>query len=132
MQRINEIKSIMRQLKDSKATTESLENVKLVTESEDTETENDTSNFDLIIAKLEDILSRFEKVIAAAEGAANDDTPAEDEAEEPAEDEAEEPAPEDEEAAEESYTRSLERRIEDLERRFTESRRRSACRRFTR
>ena len=40
---------------------------------------------------------------------------------------------EDEEAeAEESYQRSLEYRLAALERRFTESRRRKACRKFTR
>lgn len=139
MARINEIKSIMRQLKDSKTFNESLINE---AEESDTTTENDTSNFDLIIAKLEDILSRFEKVIAAAEGDTDDETPAEDEesgeepadgeeSEEPAEDEeSEEPA--EDETAEESYTRSLERRIRDLERRYTESRRRQACRRFAR
>ena len=86
MARINEIKSIMRQLKDSKSFNESL-----ITESneEDTATENDTSDADLVIARLEDILARFEKVIAAAEGDEEDETPAEDEEseEEPAEDE---------------------------------------------
>lgn len=139
MARINEIKSIMRQLKDSKTFNESLINE---AEESDTTTENDASESDLVIARLEDILSRFEKVIAAAEGDTDDETPAEEESEEePAEEESEEEPVEDEESeeepaedetAEESYTRSLERRIRDLERRYTESRRRSACRRFTR
>lgn len=138
MARINEIKSIMRQLKDSKTFNESFINE---AEESDTTTENDASESDLVIARLEDILSRFEKVIAAAEGDTDDETPAEDEEseEEPAEEEeSEEPAEEEEseegkdETAEESYTRSLERRIRDLERRYTESHRRLACRRFTR
>ena len=141
MARINEIKSIMRQLKDSKTFNESLINE---AEESDTTTENDACESDLVIARLEDILSRFEKVIAAAEGDTDDETPAEDEEseeepaeeeeseEEPVEDEASEEEPAEDETAEESYTRSLERRIRDLERRYTESRRRSACRRFTR
>ena len=141
MARINEIKSIMRQLKDSKSFNESLINE---ADKENTDTENDASQSDLVIARLEDILSRFEKVIAAAEGGDEEETPAEDEEagapeeseeaedeatedEEPTEDEATE-----EESAEESYTRSLEKRIANLERRFTESRRRLACKRFTR
>lgn len=136
MARINEIKSIMRQLKDSKSFNESLINE---ADKENADTENDASQSDLVIARLEDILSRFEKVIAAAEGEDEEETPAEDEeAEVPEESEegeeeepTEEPA-EEEDAAEESYTRSLEKRIANLERRFTESRRRLACKRFTR
>ena len=138
MQRINEIKSIMRQLKESK--NESLITAKSVNEEaeNDTSTENDTSDADLLLARLEDIITRFEKALANVDGegeeeqANDDEEQAEDE--EPAEDE-EEAAPaedEDEEQAEESYTRSLEDRLSALERRFTESRRRSLCKRFTR
>ena len=112
--RTDEIKNIMRQLRDSK--NESVLN-RVNEESGDVNTENDASESDLLLARLEDIISRFEKVIAAATG------------EEPAEDEA--PA-EDEEPAEESYQRSLEKRLAALERRFTESRRRSRCSRLYR
>ena len=128
--RTDEIKNIMRQLRDSK--NESVLN-RVNEESGDVNTENDASESDLLLARLEDIISRFEKVIAAATGEepAEDEAPAEDEEptedEEPAEDEA--PA-EDEEPAEESYQRSLEKRLAALERRFTESRRRSRCSRF--
>ena len=131
MQRVNEIKSIMRQLKESHLKNES-STQRAINESmrdsvnEEIDTENDASETDVILARLEDILSRFEKVLSA-------------ETEEPAEEEEtteeevveEEPA-EDEEAAEESYTRQLERRIADLERRFTESRRMKFCSRFKR
>lgn len=136
--RTDEIKNIMRQLRDSK--NESVLN-RVNEDSEDVNTENDASESDLLLARLEDIISRFEKVIAAAVGEApaedeepiEDEEPTEDEApaedEEPNEDEA--PA-EDEEPAEESYQRSLEKRLAALERRFTESRRRSRCSRFYR
>lgn len=153
--RTDEIKNIMRKLRDSK--NESVENkvaetteaskcdeslVHTVNEEDDTvDTENSTSETDLVLARLEDILARFEKVIAAAGGEeepAEDTEPAEEEEaaeEEPAEEEseeepAEEEPAEEEEAAEESYTRSLEDRIAALERRFTESRRRSLVKRF--
>lgn len=157
--RTDEIKNIMRKLRDSKnesverdvtenkavETTESSKCdeslVHTVNEEDDAvDTENSTSETDLVLARLEDILARFEKVIAAAGGEeepAEDEEPAEEEpAEEPAEDEEpaeEEPAeeePAEEEQAEESYTRSLEDRIAALERRFTESRRRSLVKRF--
>ena len=135
--RTDEIKNIMRQLRDSK--NESVVN-RVNEASEDVNTENDASESDLLLARLEDIISRFEKVIATATGEepAEDEAPAEDEEpteeeqaedEEPAEDEA---TAEDEEQAEESYQRSLEKRLAALERRFTESRRRSRCSRFYR
>lgn len=142
MQRINEIKSIMRQLKESK--NESLFATSSVNEEADnnTSTENDTSEDDLLLARLEDIITRLEKALVnldvegKEEDDDNSDTPAEDEETEeaPADDEEsedEEPA-EDEEPEEEPAEESLERRIANLERRFTESRRRSLCRRFTR
>ena len=135
MSRINEIKSIMRKLRDSK--NESVEssgcravNEALRSVNEDTDTENDASEADLVLARLEDILSRFEKVIAAAEGGDEEDMSDEDMGEEEAP--AEEEGGEEEEAAEESYTRSLEDRLAALERRFTESRRRAMCRSFRR
>ena len=127
LSRTDEIKNIMRQLRDSNVKNESATHLV----NEDTETENDASEADLVLARLEDILARFEKVIAAATG--EDEAPAEDEDnadEEPAEDE--DNADEDEEPAEESYRASLEDRIAALERRFTESRRRQLCKRFTR
>lgn len=141
MDRTNEIKNIMRRLRESgnEVTNESMKH----SVNEEAETENDTSESDLILARLEDILSRFEKVIAAAdgeteEGEATEEEPAEEGGEdeggeeEGGEEEAEEEPAEEEEAAEESYTRSLEKRIAELERRFTESRRRNLCKRFTR
>ena len=134
LSRTDEIKNIMRQLRDSNVKNESATHPV----NEDTETENDASEADLVLA-------RFEKVIAAATGedeeepaedednAGEDEAPAEDEDnadEAPAEDE--DNADEDEEPAEESYRASLEDRIAALERRFTESRRRQLCKRFTR
>ena len=113
---------------------------------EEVDTENDASEADLVLARLEDILSRFEKVLAAEEpeseepaaedeeepAAEDEEAPAEGD-EEPAAEDEEEPADKDEEpAAEESYTRQLERRIANLEKRFTESRRRTMRGRFTR
>lgn len=136
MQRTTEIKSIMRQLREQKE----VKNESLVTEAE-VDTENDSSELELQLARLEDIISRFEKVVNAAgeeepaeEEPAAEEAPAEEPAEEePAEEEpAEEPAEEEEPAAEEAYSRSLEKRIADLERKFTESRRRKLCRRFVR
>lgn len=132
MQRSTEIKSIMRQLREQK-------NESLITEAE-VDTENDASELDLQLARLEDIISRFERVINAAGEDEEGEEPAEEEEpteEEPAEEEGsteEEPAEEEseEEAAEESYNRSLEKRIANLERKFTESRRRKLCKRFVR
>ena len=141
MLRTNEIKSIMRKLRNN----EEVKNESLIKEAEEVGTENDTSESDLLLARLEDIISRFEKALAIVdedeeatedeapmedEEAAEDEAPMEDE-ETPAEDE-EAPAEEEEEAAEESYQRALEKRLAALERRFTESRRRKACRKFTR
>jgi hypothetical protein len=141
MMRTNEIKSIMRQLRENQeVTNESLNRVNEA--EEDTKTENDTSAADLLLARLEDIISRFEKALAIADGEDEEEQAPEEEGgdeeapeeEEPAEDEegGEEEQPEEEEAAEEAYQRSLEDRLAALERRFTESRRRNMCRRFTR
>lgn len=115
MQHSTEIKSIMRQLREQK-------NESLITEAE-VDTENDASELDLQLARLEDIISRFERVINAAGEDEESEEPTE---EEPAEEESEE------ETAEESYNRSLEKRIANLERKFTESRRRKLCKRFVR
>ena len=123
MLRTNEIKSIMRQLRENPSA-ESVKNESLTNEAEETNTENDTSDSDLLLARLEDIISRFEKALAIVDA---EEDPTE---EAPAEDE-EAPA-EDEETAEESYSPSLEDRLAALERRFTESRRRKACRKFCR
>ena len=60
MARINEMKTIMRQLKESK-------NESALNANEEVDTENDASEADLVLARLEDILSRFEKVLAAEE-----------------------------------------------------------------
>ena len=114
----NEIKSIMRQLRENPSAA-SVKNESLTNEAEETNTENDTSDSDLLLARLEDIISRFEKALAIVDA---EEAPAEDE---------EAPA-EDEETAEESYSPSLEDRLAALERRFTESRRRKACRKFCR
>lgn len=136
MLRTNEIKSIMRKLRDN-SSAEEIKNESLMTEAEDVSTDNDTSEADLLLARLEDIISRFEKALAIVdseeggeEAPAEDEVPEEEEA--PVEDE-EIPADEEEEAeAEESYKPSLEDRLAALERRFTESRRRRACRKFMR
>jgi hypothetical protein len=133
MLRTNEIKSIMRKLRDH----EEVKNESLIKEAEEVGTENDTSEADLLLARLEDIISRFEKALAIVDGedeeAEAEEAPSEDEMPHE-EDGGEEEAPaEDEEAeAEEAYQRSLEYRLAALERRFTESRRRKACRKFTR
>ena len=117
MLRTNEIKSIMRQLRENPSA-ESVKNESLTNEAEETNTENDTSDSDLLLARLEDIISRFEKALAIVDAE---------------EDPTEEAPAEDEEApAEESYSPSLEDRLAALERRFTESRRRKACRKFCR
>lgn len=133
MLRTNEIKSIMRKLRGN----EEVKNESLIKEAEEVSTENDTSEADLLLARLEDIISRFEKALSIVddedeEGA--EEAPAEDEM--PPEEDGDEEAPAEEEEAEaeaeESYQRSLEYRLAALERRFTESRRRKACRKFTR
>lgn len=139
MQRTNEIKAIMRKLKESEIVNESA--TCGTNEEAETSTENDATEADLVLAKLEDILARFEKILAITDDEESEEEPeeAEDEVEEePEEDEEdeveEEPEEEaeDEEAAEESYTRSLERRLANLEKRFTESRRRTMRRGFCR
>ena len=144
MQRTNESKSIMRRLRESNKEAEVKNESLIMNEAEDedadADTENDASESDLLLARLEDIISRFEKVIAAATGEdeeeGEEDTPEEGEEEEapeeeePAEDE--EGEEEEEEPAEESYERSLEDRLAALERRFTEARRRYLCRNFRR
>lgn len=169
MLRTNEIKSIMRKLREnpeaeevknesakSEATeavteevkaeaTDEVKNESLVTEAEETDTENDTSEADLLLARLEDIIARFEKALAIVDGegeeeggeeGGEEEAPAEDEMppeEEGGEEGGEEaPAEEEEAEAEESYQPSLEDRLAALERRFTESRRRRACRKFNR
>lgn len=142
MNRNDEIKNIMRKLRECKK--EDVKNESLLhSVNEETETEADASEADLVLARLEDILARFEKVLSVATGEAEaEETGEEDTAEEGGEEEAtdkdgdeeeatdEEPA--EEEPAEESYERSLEKRLAALERRFTESRRRNLCKRFHR
>jgi len=153
MLRTTEIKSIMRKLREDsqaaevKADESEVKNESLITnEADEVDSENDVSQSDLLLARLEDIISRFEKALAivddedadaeSGEEASAEDENAEDEnAEEDAvpeeEESAEESEPEEEEATEEeSYERSLEDRLAALERRFTESRRRKACRRL--
>lgn len=164
MQRINEMKSIMRKLKEIKnesveeaktdvavveeAKTETPVNeavAKAVNEddngvTDEIETENDASENDLLMARLEDLVARLERLAPAEDEAPAEETPAEEE-EAPAEEEGGEEETEgegteeeggEEEVEEESYERSLEERLAALERRFTESRRRSLCRRFNR
>lgn len=142
MNRNDEIKNIMRKLRECKK--EDVKNESLLhSVNEETETEADASEADLVLARLEDILARFEKVLSVATGEAEtEETGEEDTAEEGGEEKAtdkegdeeeaadEEPA--EEEPAEESYERSLEKRLAALERRFTESRRRNLCKRFHR
>lgn len=143
MNRNDEIKNIMRKLRECKK--EDVKNESLLhSVNEETETEADASEADLVLARLEDILARFEKVLSVATGEAEAEETGEEEAtdkedteEDTAEkDSEEEPADEeggeDEEPAEESYERSLEKRLAALERRFTESRRRNLCKRFHR
>ena len=141
MNRNDEIKNIMRKLRECKK--EDVKNESLLhSVNEETETEADASEADLVLARLEDILARFEKVLSVATGEAEaEETGEEDTTEEGGEEEAtdeegdekeatdEEP---EEEPAEESYERSLEKRLAALERRFTESRRRNLCKRFHR
>ena len=143
MNRNDEIKNIMRKLRECKK--EDVKNESLLhSVNEETETEADASEADLVLARLEDILARFEKVLSVATGEAEAEEAGEEEAadkegdeeeatdEEPAEEEATDEEPAEEEPAEESYERSLEKRLAALERRFTESRRRNLCKRFHR
>ena len=143
MNRNDEIKNIMRKLRECKK--EDVKNESLLhSVNEETETEADASEADLVLARLEDILARFEKVLSVATGEAeaeetgeeettDKDSTEEDTAEEGSEEEATDEEPEEEEEpAEESYERSLEKRLAALERRFTESRRRNLCKRFNR
>lgn len=143
MNRNDEIKNIMRKLRECKK--EDVKNESLLhSVNEETETEADASEADLVLARLEDILARFEKVLSVATGEAEAEETGEEEttdkegteedtAEEGGEEEATDKEPEEEEEpAEESYERSLEKRLAALERRFTESRRRNLCKRFHR
>ena len=143
MNRNDEIKNIMRKLRECKK--EDVKNESLLhSVNEETETEADASEADLVLARLEDILARFEKVLSVATGEAEAEETGEEETtdkEDTEEDTAEEGSEEeptdeegskDEEPAEESYERSLEKRLAALERRFTESRRRNLCKRFHR
>lgn len=143
MNRNDEIKNIMRKLRECKK--EDIKNESLLhSVNEETETEADASEADLVLARLEDILARFEKVLSVATGEAEAEESGEEEAtdeegsekdtgEEGGEEEpTDEEGGEDEEPAEESYGRSLEKRLAALERRFTESRRRNLCKRFNR
>lgn len=144
MNRNDEIKNIMRKLRECKK--EDVKNESLLhSVNEETETEADASEADLVLARLEDILARFEKVLSVATGEAEAEETGEEEAtdeegseeettdKEGSEEEATDEEPEEEEEpAEESYERSLEKRLAALERRFTESRRRNLCKRFHR
>lgn len=144
MNRNDEIKNIMRKLRECKK--EDVKNESLLhSVNEETETEADASEADLVLARLEDILARFEKVLSVATGEADAEETGEEEAtdaektgeeeatdEEGSEEEATDEEGSDEEPAEESYERSLEKRLAALERRFTESRRRNLCKRFHR
>lgn len=159
MSHTNEIKSIMKKLRECQKEADELvnesvakvknedanpaDNSRAVSEAlkpvnEEDDSENDASESDLLLARLEDILARFEKVIAVADGEGEEEEPAEEEPaeeegeEEPAEEESEEEPAEEEEGTEESYERSLEERLAALERKFTESRRRALCRSFRR
>lgn len=142
MNRNDEIKNIMRKLRECKK--EDVKNESLLhSVNEETETEADASEADLVLARLEDILARFEKVLSVATGEAEAEETGEEETtdeegseeatdEEGDEEEATDEEPAEEEPAEESYERSLEKRLAALERRFTESRRRNLCKRFHR
>ena len=143
MNRNDEIKNIMRKLRECKK--EDVKNESLLhSVNEETETEADASEADLVLARLEDILARFEKVLSVATGEAETEETGEEETtdeegseedttKEGGEEEAtDEEGGEEEETAEESYERSLEKRLAALERRFTESRRRNLCKRFHR
>ena len=144
MQNTTEIKAIMRKLKDadkcSKTKNESFRSK--FYESDNTETENDASEKDLMLARLEDIVSRFEKVIGAAEG----DQPEDEDTTDETVDETEEDTVEDEDTADETVEddttedeetekeakESYMRRLARLERRYTEQRRRNMRRGFRR
>lgn len=142
MNRNDEIKNIMRKLRECKK--EDVKNESLLhSVNEETETEADASEADLVLARLEDILARFEKVLSVATGEAEAEETGEEEAtdekgsekdtgEEGSEEEPTDEEGGEEEPAEESYERSLEKRLAALERRFTESRRRNLCKRFNR
>ena len=133
MNRNDEIKNIMRKLRECKK--EDVKNESLLhSVNEETETEADASEADLVLARLEDILARFEKVLSVATGEADAEETGEEEAtdEKGSEEEATDEEGSEEEPAEESYERSLEKRLAALERRFTESRRRNLCKRFHR
>ena len=144
MNRNDEIKNIMRKLRECKK--EDVKNESLLhSVNEETETEADASEADLVLARLEDILARFEKVLSVATGEADAEETGKEEAtdeeetgeeeatdEEGNEEEATDEEGTEEEPAEESYERSLEKRLAALERRFTESRRRNLCKRFHR
>ena len=144
MNRNDEIKNIMRKLRECKK--EDVKNESLLhSVNEETETEADASEADLVLARLEDILARFEKVLSVATGEAETEETGEEETtdEEGSEEDTtkeggeeeeatDEEGGEEEETAEESYERSLEKRLAALERRFTESRRRNLCKRFHR
>ena len=145
MNRNDEIKNIMRKLRECKK--EDVKNESLLhSVNEETETEADASEADLVLARLEDILARFEKVLSVATGEADAEETGEEEAtdaektgeeettdeEETGEEETTDEEGSEEEPAEESYERSLEKRLAALERRFTESRRRNLCKRFHR
>ena len=144
MNRNDEIKNIMRKLRECKK--EDVKNESLLhSVNEETETEADASEADLVLARLEDILARFEKVLSVATGEAESEETGEKEdtdkegseeettdEEETGEEETTDEEGSEEEPAEESYERSLEKRLAALERRFTESRRRNLCKRFHR
>ena len=69
MNRNDEIKNIMRKLRECKK--EDVKNESLLhSVNEETETEADASEADLVLARLEDILARFEKVLSVATGEA--------------------------------------------------------------
>ena len=120
MNRNDEIKNIMRKLRECKK--EDVKNESLLhSVNEETETEADASEADLVLARLEDILARFEKVLSVATGEADSEETGEEEAtdaeetgeeeatdEEGSEEEATDEEGSEEEPAEESYERSLE------------------------
>ena len=132
MNRNDEIKNIMRKLRECKK--EDVKNESLLhSVNEETETEADASEADLVLDRLEDILARFEKVLSVATGEAEEETGEEEATDkEGSKEDTDEEGGEEEQTDEESYERSLEKRLAALERRFTESRRRNLCKRFNR
>ena len=79
MNRNDEIKNIMRKLRECKK--EDVKNESLLhSVNEETETEADASEADLVLARLEDILARFEKVLSVATGEAEAEETGEEEA----------------------------------------------------